>query len=80
MQVAINKKVDLCWVLSYVAEQSNLLSGPVMQSALQDGAAQPLLGASPMTISFVAGTIKDGEEQLKMQRMLFRATRGKALT
>lgn len=33
-----------------------------------------------INISFVAGTIKDGDEPARMQRMLFRITRGKALT
>jgi V-type H+-transporting ATPase subunit a len=42
--------------------------------------SQPLLGSTGVNISFVAGTIKAGEEPLRMQRMLFRITRGKALT
>jgi hypothetical protein len=37
MQNAINKKVDLCWVLTFVAKQSNALNGHAMQSAFQDG-------------------------------------------
>jgi hypothetical protein len=52
-----------------------------MQSAFQDGGANaPLLGGAGINISFVAGTINDGDEPMRMARMLFRATRGKALT
>ena len=41
---------------------------------------QPLLENVGVNISFVAGTIRDGDEPIRMQRMLFRITRGKALT
>jgi len=80
MQSSINKKVDLCWVLSFVAEQSNALSGEAMHAALQDGTDAPLLGGgNGVNISFIAGTINN-DENMRMARMLFRATRGKALT
>lgn len=51
-----------------------------MQGGMQDGSMQPLLNDAGVNISFVAGTIKDGDEPIRMQRMLFRITRGKALT
>jgi hypothetical protein len=47
---------------------------------MQDAQAQPLLQDVGVNIAFVAGTIKDGDESNRMQRMLFRITRGKALT
>jgi hypothetical protein len=85
MQSGINKLADYCWVLSFVAQQANSLT---MMQPGQDAnidsemGAQPLLGNGAdggVQISFVAGTIK-AEEKLKMERMLFRITRGKALT
>lgn len=85
MQMAINKLVDYCHVLTFVANQSNQLaklSQFGIESAQQEG-YQPLLQSESMpggiNISFVAGTINDGED-IRMQRMLFRITRGKALT
>jgi len=52
-----------------------------VHDALQEGGAnQPLLGGGGVNICFVAGTINDGDEPMRMARMLFRATRGKALT
>ena len=43
------------------------------------GMDAPLI-APGVNITFVAGTIKDGDEPFRMQRMLYRITRGKALT
>lgn len=86
MQAGINKLADYCWVLSFVAKQANSLTS---MNAVGMGAsvddemgAQPLLGGNPdggVQISFVAGTILS-EDKPKMERMLFRITRGKALT
>ena len=39
-----------------------------------------MLENAGVNISFVAGTIKAGEEPVRMQRLLYRITRGKALT
>lgn len=82
MQNNINKQVDYCHVLTFVARQSNQLASMQMgmQGGMQDGSMQPLLNDAGVNISFVAGTIKDGDEPIRMQRMLFRITRGKALT
>lgn len=85
MQSGINKLADYCWVLSFVAKQANSLT--MMQPGHDSNVdnemgAQPLLGSGAdggVQISFVAGTIK-AEEKIKMERMLFRITRGKALT
>lgn len=79
MQADINKKVDMCHVLTFVAQQSNQLKNYQVQQS-EDMAVQPLLDNTGVNISFVAGTIKAGDEPMRMQRMLFRITRGKALT
>lgn len=87
MQTNINKLVDYCHVLTFVAKQSNQLSAMAIGGGgggMEEGQV-PLLqndnmGAGGINISFVAGTINDGDEPNRMQRMLFRITRGKALT
>jgi hypothetical protein len=79
MQADINKKVDMCHVLTFVAGQSNQLKSYQVAPS-SDMAAQPLLDNAGVNISFVAGTVKAGEEPMRMARMLFRITRGKALT
>lgn len=79
MQQNINKQVDYCHVLTFVAQQSNELRGMQMET-ISDMQQQPLLENAGVNISFVSGTIKAGDEPLRMQRMLFRITRGKALT
>jgi len=79
MQADIFKKVDMCHVLTFVAGQSNQLQN-YHKSTAEEAALQPLLENAGVNISFVAGTIKAGDEPLRMQRMLFRITRGKALT
>jgi len=53
--------------------------GDALQPLLQTETTAPAVGGG-INISFVAGTILDGDEQSRMQRMLFRITRGKALT
>jgi hypothetical protein len=84
MQVGINKLADYIWVLTFVAEQAKELSmiKPGGTSGIDDEMGAPLMPNNMeggVNISFVAGTIK-ADEKLKMQRMLFRVTRGKALT
>jgi vacuolar-type H+-ATPase subunit I/STV1 len=87
MQAGINKLADYCWVLSFVARQANSLSAMAPGGGYGAGVddemgAQPLLANDQnggVQISFVAGTIK-ADEKPKMERMLFRITRGKALT
>lgn len=78
----MNKLVDYCQVLYFVATQADKIAGvgaggnPDMEGQGQ----QPLLSAQGgVQIQFVAGTIKD-EDQERLRRMLFRVTRGKALT
>jgi vacuolar-type H+-ATPase subunit I/STV1 len=70
MQAGINKLVDYCHVLSFVANQSNALQSQFAQGLEADGAAQPLLAEGAMSqgvnISFVAGTIKDNDEPARM--------------
>lgn len=46
------------------------------ENEAQIDASEPLMQGD---LQFIAGTIKDGEQE-RMKRMLFRATRGQALT
>ena len=46
------------------------------ENEAQIDASEPLMQGE---LQFIAGTIKDGEQE-RMKRMLFRATRGQALT
>ena len=85
MQHSIFKLADYCWVLSFVGKQVNSLSA--MESAFNSERSEQkrihphVTGAGEVCvqISFVAGTIK-AIEKSKMERLLFRITRGKTLT
>ena len=80
----INKLEDYLQVIQFVTNMVPQLQGarPARVNPSGDAengladADQPLIDGS---LQFVAGTIKDGETE-RMRRMLFRATRGQALT
>lgn len=94
MQLEINKMEDYARVLDFVQNMvpqlgnakpvanrggSDLLNGSVNGGNGTKGAAvadeAPLLGE----IQFISGTIK-AEEQERLKKLIFRSTRGKALT
>lgn len=82
MQTGLNKLVDYCQVLYFVATQADKIQNMGAEgNADMEGQGQaPLLSTrGGVQIQFVAGTIKD-EETMKLAKMLFRVTRGKALT
>ena len=82
MQSDINKLEDYLKVIQFVQEMVPQLRGamPVQvhegENEAQIDASEPLMQGE---LQFIAGTIKDGEME-RMRRMLFRATRGQALT
>lgn len=85
MQANINKQVDYAHALTFVAKQANIINSLQQQSGIDmsDEASRSLLDNSQngIKMTYVTGTIKAGErEDLRMQRMVFRITRGKALT
>ena len=83
MQAAINKQVDYYNVLHFVATQANTLGSmaPDLSRSVDDeNMAAPLIQeGGGVSISFVSGTIRN-EERERMSRILYRVTRGKALT
>lgn len=84
MQSAINKLSDYVQVLKFVEMQSSGMGNAqpaLSRSTYSDNeqiGQQPLL-ESGVSICFVAGTIKANECE-RMSRLLYRITRGKALT
>ena len=82
IQNDINKLEDYLQVIRFVQEMVPQLQGamPVQvhegENEAQNDASEPLMDGG---LQFIAGTIKDGETE-RMRRMLFRATRGQALT
>ena len=80
-KTSINKQVDYAHALTFVANQVKEIQRIQMQGGDMGEQKEPLLNTSGngLKMSFVAGTIKNGED-LRMNRMLFRVTRGQALT
>jgi len=83
MSSDINKLEDYLQVIEFVQAMTPQLQGaqPARVHAGDDEnamieAEQPLMEGG---LTYIAGTIKDGESE-RMRKMLFRATRGQALT
>lgn len=82
MKQELNKLRDYQKVLNFVQSMVPQLGNAKPARAFQDEekneSAEPLMNDG-VQITFVAGTIKDGEQD-RMKKLLFRVTRGKALT
>jgi hypothetical protein len=94
MKVDVNRMHDYFQVLNFVSSQASVLGNAQPARHMSDN--ESLLGktlnrsevesaeVSPVmeggvSIAFVAGSIRDNEQE-RMNRMIFRVTRGKALT
>jgi hypothetical protein len=94
MKLDINKMKDYYEVLDFVSVTAKTLGPNAQPAAVSadietigaiggesagDGFSQLALTNGGINIAFVAGTIRGGEQD-RMNRMIFRVTRGKALT
>lgn len=77
MQEGITKLEDYQKVISFIREMVPALQGAIPANAARD--EENARQADQDILQFVAGTIKEQEKE-RMKRMLFRATRGMALT
>lgn len=83
MKTELNKLRDYQQVLTFVMTMLPMINAQPAQHRVDEernpDQAEPLMNDGGVQITFVAGTINDGEQD-RMKRLLFRVTRGKALT
>jgi len=80
MTANICKMLDYTHVLRFVATQSNEIARFNPYGGGYE-MSQPLLqGGAGAKIAYMAGTINEGEEMIRMQRLLYRITRGQCLS
>jgi len=81
MRAELNKLRDYETVLQFVQRMMPVIgnAAPARARNVDQETVEPLMQEGGISITFVAGTIKDGEQD-RMKKLLFRVTRGKALT
>lgn len=79
MTTAIAKLEDYQQVVSFIKAMVPQLQGAIPANVARDEESQMQEESQSEILQFVAGTIKEMEKE-RLKRMLFRATRGMALT